>query len=76
MKNKQKRRKEKSNLFWIMFFMMTLFIFKNTFFNIYFVESVSMLPNIYPGDLIVVNQSAYGMRLPFQKKPTLQWSLP
>ncbi len=40
------------------------------------VPSRSMAPGIVPGDRILVNKLAYGLRLPFTDAPMMQWHTP
>jgi len=40
------------------------------------VPSRSMVPTIIPGDRIVVDKLAYGLRLPFSNRMPIQWGNP
>ena len=40
------------------------------------VPSRSMVPTIIPGDRIVVDKLAYGLRIPFSKSVPIQWDTP
>lgn len=40
------------------------------------VPSRSMVPTIIPGDRIVVDKLAYGLRIPFSKNAPIQWDTP
>lgn len=51
----------------ILFLLLLLGAFRSSFANHYHVPSGSMEPTLVPGDRVVVDMRAYGLRLPFTK---------
>jgi signal peptidase I len=56
--------------------LLCLFFVRSTVIDWNHVPSRSMAPTILPGDRILVNKLAFGLRLPLAPKPLFQWASP
>jgi signal peptidase I len=54
----------------------TAILLKLFFFDFMIIEGRSMTPAINPGDVLMVEKMAYGIRLPWAKDYLVQWALP
>src|ERR1043165_3756781 len=55
---------------------LAILAFRWALFEPYVIPSGSMIPTLRIHDHILVNKFAYGLRLPFQQKYLVRWSLP
>jgi len=60
----------------LLILLLCLFFVRSTIIDWNHVPSRSMVPTIIPGDRIVVDKLAYGLRIPFSKNAPIQWDTP
>jgi signal peptidase I len=61
---------------WFIFFMFALLIARSSFADHYLVPSGSMERALYPGDRVLVDKEAYGLRVPFTLVKLVQGEKP
>ena len=61
---------------WFIFFMFALVIARSSFADHYVVPTGSMERTLYPGDRVVVDKEAYGLRVPFTLVKILEGDKP
>lgn len=60
----------------LLFLLLIIFLVRSMVVDWNHVPSRSMAPTILPGDRILVNKLAFGLRLPLTTRPVLQWQQP
>lgn len=60
----------------LLILLLCLFFVRSTIIDWNHVPSRSMAPTILPGDRILVNKLAFGLRLPMTAKPLFRWASP
>lgn len=61
---------------WVVGFILVFILIKTSFLGFFLIPSTSMLPNIIPGDRVMLNKLSYGLWLPFVKSPLIRWKSP
>lgn len=61
---------------WVTGFILFFILLKTSVTSFYLVPTPSMLPNIIPGDRVMLNKLSYGLWLPFFDYPIITWSNP
>lgn len=61
---------------WVIAFIALFILIKSSFLSFYLVPSSSMMPNVIPGDRVMLNKLAYGLWLPFCNSPIIAWGFP
>lgn len=65
-----------SEFAWVFGFILFFILLKTSVLGFYLVPTSSMLPNIIPGDRVMLNKLSYGLSLPFFSSPLITWSKP
>ena len=61
---------------WFVIFILFFVLLKTSIIGFYLMPNPSMLPNIMPGDRVMLNKLSYGLWLPFVSSPFFTWSQP
>jgi signal peptidase I len=65
-----------SEFVWVVGFLLFFILLKTSVVGFYLVPTPSMLPNVIPGDRVILNKLSYGLRLPFFRSPVIIWNRP
>ncbi|APJ03443.1 signal peptidase I [Silvanigrella aquatica] len=65
-----------SEFAWVIAFILFFILLKTSVMGFYLVPTPSMLPNIIPGDRVMMNKLSYGLWLPFLDSPLMTWGSP
>jgi signal peptidase I len=57
-------------------FILLMLVFRSSFATMYYIPSASMKPTIVEGDRVIVNELAYGFKLPFTMHSVADWAGP
>lgn len=61
---------------WVVGFILLFIFIKTSILGFFLVPTPSMLPNIIPGDRVLLNKLTYGLWLPFVSSPLVSWKSP
>lgn len=65
-----------SEFAWVVGFILLFILIKTSVISFYLIPTPSMMPNIIPGDRVMLNKLSYGLWLPFFNSPVVVWSHP
>ena len=61
---------------WVFGFILFFIMIKTSIVSFFLIPTSSMLPNIIPGDRVMLNKLSYGLWLPFKDSPLFRWKSP